>query len=164
MSYQNVFISQFNSSFLFGTFIDHFVVKSISPMLYLHFLQKVFFMEIKTKYLISFHFGSTSYNYLYALVKKTISLKKQMLQVKSESDLVIWLLLPEFVLVQVPILSLRLLEYLMLTLQNLQHKLISSHISTHPNLMFLYTFKVGKVSYGIFFFFFFFFFVSMKKI
>ena len=56
-----------------------------------------------------------------------------MWQVWSESDVVIWLLLPELGLVQVPVLCLRLLGCLTLALQNLQLKLISARISIHPN-------------------------------
>ena len=46
---------------------------------------------------------------------------KQMWQVWSESDVVIWLLLPGIGLVQVPVLSLELLGCLMLAMQNLLH-------------------------------------------
>ena len=55
-----------------------------------------------------------------------------MLQIWSKSDVEIYLLLPKLGFVQIPILSLRLLEYLMPALQNLRHRLISAQISIHP--------------------------------
>ena len=85
----------------------------------------------KLNYLIAFYFGNTLYNYLHDLLRKMISYRKQMWQVGSVSNIIIWLLLLEFGLHKVPILSLWLLRCLLL--QNLLRKLISAHISIHPN-------------------------------
>ena len=95
----------------------------------------------KTNYLIALHFGNTLYNYLRTLVKKTISHRKRMWQVWSESDVVIWLLLSELGLVKVPVLPLQFLECLMLTLQNLQHIGFSSHFNPFKyNVLFFFIF------------------------
>ena len=64
MSNSNLLINEFNSSFLFGKFIDRFVVKSFNTTPYLQLLQKVF-IDGNENQIITLHFGNTSYNYLY---------------------------------------------------------------------------------------------------
>ena len=108
----------------------------------------------KTNYLSALHFWNSSYNYLHVLVMKMISHKKQMWQIWSKSDAVIWFLPREFGLVQVPVLSLRLLGCLTLALQNLPHKLISACISFHPNPIRFYRHPKWKTLLLEFFFFF----------
>ena len=39
---ENLFVNQFSSLLLLGKFLNHFVAKSISTLLYLHLLQEVF--------------------------------------------------------------------------------------------------------------------------
>ena len=105
-----------------------FVVKSISTT-----SKGLYSWKLNPNYLITIHFRNTSYNYLHVLVKKTITHRKQMWQVWSESVIVNWLLLLEFGLIQFPILSMQLLGCLTIALQNLLHRLISACISVHPN-------------------------------
>ena len=89
-------------------------------------------------YLIVLHLRNTSYDYSLALVKKTISHKKQTWKIWSDSGIVIWWLLPELSLVQLPILPLQLFGCLILALQNLHHKLILARISIHSNQIYFY--------------------------
>ena len=93
----------------------------------------------KPNYFVVLYFGNTSYNHLNVLMKG-ISQRQQMWQVRSESDVVIRLLLSEFGLLQVPVLSLRLLGCWFYKICSIiWFQLVLQSI---PNQYILYTFKI----------------------
>ena len=152
-----------NDHFLYTDFICRYL-PPVNRMCYIYIYSKMF---------VYIH------NYLHALVKKSISHRKEIWPVWSEYNIVIWLHLPLLDFVQVPVLSLRLFGCLMIPLRNLQHRPISARISIHPNSLSFYLHPKLKMlssehffekwkSFGFdkserfhFFFFFFFFFLNI---